>query len=140
MTKAATSSVFMSPETGKPMVRAERPLEISYKDRSLIIQMPGWYCEDSDESIHTGEDMEVSDAALKTLRIQVENLLSPEEVKRIRLKMGLTQRQAGAIIGGGPNAFQKYEGGEVTVSKGISNFLRVLERHPEEVEELKKLG
>jgi hypothetical protein len=28
--------------------------------------------------------------------------------------------------------------GDVTVSKGISNFLRVLERHPEEIEELKK--
>jgi HTH-type transcriptional regulator/antitoxin MqsA len=52
--------------------------------------------------------------------------------------MGLTQRRAGALIGGGPNAFQKYEAGDVTVSKGISNFLRVLERHPEEIAELKK--
>jgi HTH-type transcriptional regulator / antitoxin MqsA len=100
--------------------------------------MPGWYCHESDESIHTGEDMKVSDAALKALRIKVEHLLAPEEVKRIRQKMGLTQRQAGSIIGGGPNAFQKYEGGETVVSKGISNFLRVLERHPEEIEELKK--
>jgi HTH-type transcriptional regulator / antitoxin MqsA len=41
-------------------------------------------------------------------------------------------------LSNGPNAFQKYEAGEVTVSKGISNFLRMLERHPEEVEELKK--
>ena len=82
--------------------------------------------------------MKVSDAALTALKIKVENLLAPEEVRRIRLKMGLTQRQAGALIGGGPNAFQKYEAGDVTVSKGISNFLRMLERHPEEIEELKK--
>jgi HTH-type transcriptional regulator / antitoxin MqsA len=60
----------------------------------------------------------------------------PEEIEE--LKMGLTQRQAGALIGGGPNAFQKYEVGDVTVSKGISNFLRMPERHPEEIEELKK--
>lgn len=128
----------LSPETGKPMVRAVRPMLISYKDRSTTVDMPGWYCADSDESIHTGDDMKVSDAALKALKIEVENLLAPEEVKRIRLSIGLTQRQAGAIIGGGPNAFQKYEGGETMVSKGISNFLRVLERHPEEIEELKK--
>jgi HTH-type transcriptional regulator/antitoxin MqsA len=113
-------------------------MTLEYKGQSTVIDMPGWYCNESSESIHTGEDMKVSDAALTALKIKVENLLSPEDVRRIRLKMGLTQRQAGTLIGGGPNAFQKYEAGEVTVSKGISNFLRVLERHPEEIEELKK--
>ena len=120
------------------MVRAERPMEISYKGESVTVMMPGWYCEESGESVHTGDDMKVSDAALRALKTRVENLLAPDDVKRIRKQMGLTQRQAGAIIGGGPNAFQKYEGGETTVSRGISNFLRVLERHPEEIEELKK--
>jgi HTH-type transcriptional regulator/antitoxin MqsA len=133
MTKAPTC-----PATGKPMVRDTRPMTLEYKGQSTMIDMPGWYCNESGESIHTGEDMKVSDAALTALKIKVENLLSPEDVRRIRLKMGLTQRQAGTLIGGGPNAFQKYEAGEVTVSKGISNFLRVLERHPEEIEELKK--
>jgi HTH-type transcriptional regulator/antitoxin MqsA len=133
MTKAPTC-----PETGKPMVRDTRPMTVAFKGHSITIDMPGWYCDDSGESIHTGEDMKVSDAALQALKIKVENLLSPEDVRRIRVKMGLTQRQAGTLIGGGPNAFQKYEAGEVTVSKGISNFLRMLERHPEEIEELKK--
>ena len=133
MTKAPTC-----PETGKPMVRDTRPMTVAFKGHSITIDMPGWYCDDSGESIHTGEDMKVSDAALQTLKIKIENLLSPEDVRRIRVKMGLTQRQAGTLIGGGPNAFQKYEAGEVTVSKGISNFLRMLERHPEEIEELKK--
>jgi HTH-type transcriptional regulator / antitoxin MqsA len=128
----------VSPETGKPMVRDTRPMEISYKGQSTTIDMPGWYCHESGESIHTAEDMKVSDAALKELRLQVENLLKPQEVKRIRTKIGLTQREAGTILGGGPNAFQKYEQDTVTVSKPMSNLLRVLERHPEEVEELRK--
>jgi HTH-type transcriptional regulator / antitoxin MqsA len=131
-------SVPVSPETGKPMVRDVRPMTITYKGQSSTFDMPGWYCQESDESVHTGEDMKISDSALKVLKIKVENLLAPQEVRRIRLKMGLTQRQAGTVIGGGPNAFQKYEAGNTLVSKGISNFLRVLERHPEEVEELKK--
>jgi HTH-type transcriptional regulator / antitoxin MqsA len=126
------------PETGKPMVRDTRPMTLSYKGQSATFDMPGWYCNESGESIHTAEDIKVSDAALKELKIKVENLLRPHEVRRIREKFGLTQREAGAIIGGGPNAFQKYEQGTVTVSKGISNFLRVLERHPEEIEELKR--
>lgn len=126
------------PETGTPMVRDTRSMTISYKSQSSTFDMPGWYSTECDESIHTAEDMKVSDSALKELKIRVENLLRPQEVKRIREKFGLTQREAGAIIGGGPNAFQKYEQGIVTVSKGISNFLRVLERHPEEIEELRK--
>ncbi len=120
------------------MVRDTRPMTITYKGRSSTFDMPGWYCHESGESIHTAEDIQVSDAELKELKIKVENLLRPQEVRRIREKFGLTQREAGALIGGGPNAFQKYEQGTVTVSKGISNFLRVLERHPEEIEELKK--
>jgi HTH-type transcriptional regulator/antitoxin MqsA len=128
------------PQTGKPMVRDTRPMEVSFKGQSATIDMPGWYCNESGESIHTAEDMKVSDTALKELRLQVENLLKPQEVKRIRTKIGLTQREAGLILGGGPNAFQKYEQDTVTVSKPMSNLLRVLERHPEEVEELRKQG
>jgi HTH-type transcriptional regulator/antitoxin MqsA len=120
------------------MVRAMRPMTISYKGQSSTFDMPGWYCHESGEAIHTREDMKVSDAALKELRIKVENLLRPQEVRQLREKFGLTQREAGSIIGGGPNAFQKYEQGTVTVSKGLSNFLRVLDRHPEEIEELRK--
>ena len=105
------------PETGKPMVRDTRPLEISYKGQSATVDMPGWYCHESGQSLFTAEDMEMSDAVLKELRLQVENLLKPDEVKRIRKKIGLTQREAGSILGGGPNAFQKYEQDTVTVSK-----------------------
>jgi HTH-type transcriptional regulator/antitoxin MqsA len=32
-----------------------------------MIDMPGWYCNESGESIHTGEDMKISDAALAAL-------------------------------------------------------------------------
>jgi HTH-type transcriptional regulator / antitoxin MqsA len=131
------TSAPVCPETGKAMVRDVRPMTITYKGQSVTIDMPGWYCAESGESIHTGEDMKVSDAALKALRNQVD-LLKPQEVKRIRTKIGLTQREAGSIFGGGPNAFQKYEQGTVTVSKPMSNLLRVLEKHPEEIEELKK--
>ena len=128
----------LSPITGKSMVRDTRPMELKYKSESVTVQMPGWYCLDSGESIHTGEDMKVSDAALKELKIKAEKLLKPEEIKRIRQGLGLTQREAGEVIGGGPNAFQKYESGDILLSKGMSNFLRVLEKHPEEVETLKK--
>lgn len=133
MTKAPTC-----PETGKPMVRGVKPMTLTYKGQSITFDMPGWYCEDSDESIHTAEDQKVSDSNLKKLKMQVENLLKPEDVRRIRKGLNLTQREASAIIGGGTNAFQKYEAGDHLLSHAMSNLLRVLERHPEEVDFLKE--
>ena len=59
------------PETGKPMARDTRPMEISYKGQSTTIDIPGWYCHEFlGESIHASEDLKVSDAALKDLRLK----------------------------------------------------------------------
>src|SRR3954470_4074047 len=99
------------PVMGKPMARDVRPMELRYKGHSITIDMPGWYSEE--ESIHTGEDMKVSDAALMRLKAEVDGLLRPEDIRRIRKSLGLTQRQASEVLGGGPNSFQKYESGEV---------------------------
>jgi HTH-type transcriptional regulator / antitoxin MqsA len=128
----------LSPITGKPMVRGFRPVTIKYKDRTETIKMPGWYGDAAEDGIHTGEDMKVSDAALLRLKIAADHLMSAEEVRRIRQKLDLTQRDAGFVIGGGPNAFQKYESGEILVSKAIANYLRMLDAHPELIEEAKE--
>jgi HTH-type transcriptional regulator/antitoxin MqsA len=127
----------LSPVTGKPMVRGHRPLTLSYKEHSRTVEMPGWYDPASDEAIHTGEDMAVSDVVLKDLKIRADHLLFPGEVQRIRKKLGLSQHEAGLILGGGPRAYQKYESGEVLVSKSAASLLRLLDKHPELLDELK---
>ena len=119
------------PETGAVMTRGLRPMTLSYKGRSVEIDMPGWYVEGVEDGIHDGDDMKVSDRALHRLKAQAEGLLLPEEVRRIRRKLGLSQREAGLVIGGGPNAFQKYEAGDVLASHAISSALRVLDVHPD---------
>ena len=118
------------PETGQLMVRGVRPMTITYKGHSATIDMPGWYCEASGESVHTGEDMKVSDRELNRLKAKVEGLLLPEDVRRIRKRLGLTQKVAGRLIGGGLNAFQKYESGEVLVSHAMTSALLLLDRDP----------
>lgn len=119
------------PETGTVMVRGTRPMTLSYKGHSIEIEMPGWYAEGVEDGIHSGDDMKVSDRALHRLKAQAEGLLLPEDVRRIRRKLGLSQREAGFVIGGGPNAFQKYEAGDIMVSHAISSALRVLDAHPD---------
>jgi HTH-type transcriptional regulator / antitoxin MqsA len=112
------------------MRRGIRPMVLEYKGARTTFDMPGWYCDESDESIHTGEDMKVSDRVLNRLKATTERLPLPEEIKRIRTKLGLTQEAAGELIGGGPRAFQKYEAGDLLPSRAISSALALLDRDP----------
>ncbi len=118
------------PKTGAPMQRGARPMTLEYKAAHVTFDMPGWYCDASGESIHTGEDMKVSDRALNRLKAETEGLLLPEEIKRIRTKLQLTQEQAGELIGGGPRAFQKYEAGDLLPSRAIGSALALLDHDP----------
>jgi HTH-type transcriptional regulator/antitoxin MqsA len=52
--------------------------------------------------------------------------MSPSEVALVRERLGLSQRKAGELLGGGPRAFQKYEAGTQAVSAPMSNLLRVV--------------
>ena len=118
------------PETGAPMRRDARPMTLTYKGESITFDMPGWYCDQSEESIHTGEDMKISDRMLNRLKARGEGLLEPEEIRRIRKKLRLTQEAAGIVIGGGPRAFQKYESGDLLPSRAISSALLLLDHDP----------
>ena len=110
-------------KTGAPMHRSVRPMTLTYKGESITFDMPGWYCDDCEESIHTGKDMKVSDRKLNRLKALNEGLLGPEEIRRIRKKLHLSQETAGLLIGGGPRAFQKYESGDLLPSRAVSSAL-----------------
>jgi len=126
------------PKTGAPMYRDVRPMTLTYKGESITVDMPGWYCDSSDESIHTGKDAVVSDRVLNRLKARNEGLLEPEGIRRIRKKLGLSQTAAGQVIGGGPRAFQKYESGDLLPSRAISSALRLLDHDPEALRLLKQ--
>ncbi len=68
---------------------------------------------------------------------EINGLLTSEEVRKIRKQLNLTQKDAAKLCGGGPNAFSRYERGKATLLRSTSNLLRLLSRHPEEVEYLK---
>jgi HTH-type transcriptional regulator/antitoxin MqsA len=127
----------VDPETGASLHRDVRPLTLAYKGQSITVDMPGWYGKQPDEGVFEPEDMKVSDRALNRLKARTEGLLEPEEIKRIRKKLGITQGAAGELIGGGPRAFQKYETGDLLPSRAISSALVLLDRDPKALTVLK---
>jgi HTH-type transcriptional regulator/antitoxin MqsA len=131
--------IRVHPETGIELVRSVRPLRLSFKSQSMVVDMPGWYSQDDEtgeDGLFDKRDMLISDRAINMMKATELGLLVPKQIKRIRLSLGLSQREAGSVIGGGPNAFQKYESGDVLLSKSADTALRLLAADPNRLEEI----
>jgi HTH-type transcriptional regulator/antitoxin MqsA len=58
------------------------------------------------------------------------------EIRRIRRKLGLSQVAAARLTGGGHNAFSRYERGKAAPLPAVLNLFRLLDKHPELLEEI----
>ena len=65
--------------------------------------------------------------------------MAPVEVRAIREGLGLSQAEAGELLGGGPRAFTKYEAGVVKPSAAIVTLLRLLEHDPTTIRQLQAI-
>jgi HTH-type transcriptional regulator/antitoxin MqsA len=109
---------------------------LEYRDHKRTIKTLGWWCTKCDEAILTGDPLVRHERAFLQLKAEVDGVLGPREVTKVRESLGLSQRKAGEVLGGGPRAFQKYESGKQAVSTPMSHLLRLLERDPSRLEEL----
>ncbi len=64
-------------------------------------------------------------------------LVDPGYIVMVRKKLALDQREASEIFGGGVNAFSRYETGKTKPSLALVKLLRVLDRHPDLLEEVR---
>ncbi|KQT63321.1 XRE family transcriptional regulator [Aureimonas sp. Leaf460] len=135
--KQALPETMVSPETGETLHRAVRPFVVTYKGETVTVTLPGYYPAEGDDGVHVGDDMAVVDAALRSLKERIEGLPSPATIRRVRTKLKLSQREAGNLLRVGENAFDKYERGLVEPSGPTSQLIRILDRHPELMEELR---
>ena len=63
-------------------------------------------------------------------------LLKSDEIRAIRGLLCLSQREAGKLFGGGENAFDRYERGEVVQTRALDNLLRLVRNDPARLMEL----
>lgn len=66
-----------------------------------------------------------------------EEISAPEYISAVRKKLGLSQRQAGELFGGGVNAFSRYELGKINPPLSLVQLFRILDRQPELLEVLR---
>ena len=127
---------MIAPETGEALTRGVRPFTVTYKGESITVDLPGYYPAGVGDGVHVGKDMNAVDGALRALKEKIDGVPSPATIRRVRTKLKLSQREAGALLKVGENAFDKYERGLVEPSGPTSQLIKLLDRHPEIADEM----
>jgi HTH-type transcriptional regulator/antitoxin MqsA len=122
------------PVTGKLLKRDIRPFMVEYGSMARQVELPGWYPDDDGDAVHSGLDMAQVDEVFLELRAAYS-----AHVREVRKSLGLTQEEAGEIIGGGKRAFQKYESGKAPPSDAAVGLIEILSRQPKAIEVLKEI-
>lgn len=120
------------------LVAAVRDETYEYRGRTATIPVAGDYCTHCGEGISTTDQTDAYLAEARQFRARVDaEPLAPSEIRRIRKRLGMTQKEAGEFFGGGIRAFSQYERGETRPLKSTDKLLRLLDRHPELLAELR---
>jgi HTH-type transcriptional regulator/antitoxin MqsA len=125
------------PSCGGEMRFEKRTDTLLYKGHERKIQTQAWWCKSCDEAILAGEALRARELEFQKLKAEVDEVLAPDDVAAIRARLGLSQRKAGELLGGGPRAFQKYEAGTQAVSSPMSHLLTLLANDPKRLDELR---
>ena len=116
-----------------------RDLPYLYKSQSTNIPaVKGEFCTECEEVIlDAAESARVSQAMLAFNKQVNAGMFDPDFISGVRKKLGLDQREAGEIFGGGVNAFSRYENGKSKPPLALVKLLKVLDRHPELLSEIR---
>lgn len=121
----------------KAMSRFEdETFTVAHGDHKVKVEgLSGWRCADCGE-VEFDAESALRYAATGDELVIHEREKQSQEIRRIRRKLGLTQRAAAKLTGGGHNAFSRYERGEVAPMPAVVNLFRLLDKRPELLKEL----
>jgi len=121
------------------LARDTRDLPYTYKGESTVIDsVTGDYCPACGESVLDAEESARVSAVMLEFNKQVNaSIIDPAFVASVRKKLALDQREAAEIFGGGVNAFSRYETGKTRPPVALVKLLKVLDRHPELLAEVR---
>jgi HTH-type transcriptional regulator / antitoxin MqsA len=121
------------------LIRDTRDVSYTYKGETTTIPaVTGDFCPACSESILDAAESERVMREMQAFTRQVNaDLVDPAFIAKVRKKLALDQREAGEIFGGGVNAFSRYENGKTKPPLALVKLLKVLDRHPELLDEIK---
>ncbi|MGY0620081.1 type II toxin-antitoxin system MqsA family antitoxin [Lysobacter sp. A378] len=129
------------PSCAAKLVQDTRDLPYIYKGESTVIAaVTGGFCPACGESVLDATQSTRVNLAMLAFNKQVNAaIVDPMFIVNVRKKLALDQREAAEIFGGGANAFSRYENGKTKPPLALVKLLRVLDRHPELLSEVRKV-
>jgi HTH-type transcriptional regulator/antitoxin MqsA len=121
------------------LVRDTRDMPYIYKGESKIISMvTGDFCSACGEAVLEQSEAERISSLMLEFNKQVNaSFVDPAFIAAVRKKLALDQREAGKIFGGGVNAFSRYENGKTKPPLALVKLLKLLDRHPDLLAEIR---
>jgi HTH-type transcriptional regulator/antitoxin MqsA len=121
------------------LVHDTRDLPYNYKGESTVIPaITGDFCPACGEAILDAEESARASSLMLDFNKQINAaIVDPEFIARVRHKLSLDQREAAEIFGGGVNAFSRYENGKTKPPLALMKLLKVLDRHPDLLAEIR---
>jgi HTH-type transcriptional regulator / antitoxin MqsA len=123
----------------RKLVRDTRDVPYTYKGESTVLpQVTGDFCSACDESILDAAESRRTMNLMLAFNKQVNaSIVDPDFIVSVRKKLDLDQREAAEIFGGGVNAFSRYENGKTKPPLALVKLLKVLDRHPDLLDEIR---
>ena len=124
---------------GVELVHDTRNIPYTYKGESTTIpEVSGEFCPACGEAVlERSESARVSSLMLELNKQVNASIVDPAFIASVRKKLSLDQREAGEIFGGGVNAFSRYENGKTKPPLALVKLLKVLDRHPDLLAEVR---
>ena len=121
------------------LIHDTRDLPYTYKGETTTIPtVTGDFCPACAESILDAVESERVMREMRAFSKQVNaSIVDPQFIAGVRKKLALDQREAAEIFGGGVNAFSRYENGKTKPPLALVKLLKVLDRHPDLLDEVK---
>ncbi len=121
------------------LVHDTRDMHYTYKGETTVIPaVTGDYCPACDEAVLDMAESVRTSALMLAFNKEVNAaIVDPGFIAGVRKKLALDQREAAEIFGGGVNAFSRYENGKTKPSLALVKLLRVLDRHPDLLDEVR---
>ena len=123
------------------LVHDTRDTRYTYKGESTVLpQVTGDFCTACEESILEADESRRTMSLMSAFNKQVNaSIVDPDFIVSVRKKLDLDQREAGEIFGGGVNAFSRYENGKTKPPLALVKLLKMLDRHPDLLSEVKAI-
>jgi len=121
------------------LIHDTRDMPYTYKgDTTSIPAVTGDFCPACGEVVLDREHGDRYSELMLQFNKQVNAAyVDPNYIVKVRRKLALDQREAAEIFGGGVNAFSRYENGKTKPPLALVKLLKMLDRHPELLSEVR---